>query len=54
MDTLIDQPSDADFMREALRLAQEKIAKQNDRMEHLEVEVAGRKPEHPADVGPLR
>jgi hypothetical protein len=30
-------------VREALRLAQEKIAKQNDRMEHLEVEVAGRK-----------
>ena len=29
--------------REALRLAQEKIAKQNDRMEHLEVEVAARK-----------
>jgi hypothetical protein len=30
-------------VREALRLAQEKIAKQNDRMEHLEVEVAARK-----------
>jgi hypothetical protein len=30
-------------VREALRLAQEKIAKQNNRMEHLEVEVAGRK-----------
>jgi hypothetical protein len=30
-------------MRDALRLAQEKIAKQNDRMEHLEVEVAARK-----------
>jgi Caspase domain/Sel1 repeat len=30
-------------VREALRLAQERIAKQNDRMEHLEVEVAGRK-----------
>jgi chromosome segregation ATPase len=29
--------------REALRLAQEKIARQNDRMEHLEVEVAARK-----------
>jgi hypothetical protein len=29
--------------REALRLAQEKFAKQNDRMEHLEVEVAARK-----------
>ena len=29
--------------REALRLAQEKIAKQNDRMAHLEVEVAARK-----------
>jgi hypothetical protein len=29
--------------REAVRLAQEKIAKQNDRLEHLEVEVAARK-----------
>src|SRR6202035_5151966 len=29
--------------REAVRLAQETIAKQNDRMEHLEVEVAARK-----------
>jgi chromosome segregation ATPase len=29
--------------REAVRLAQEKIARQNDRMEHLEVEVAARK-----------
>jgi hypothetical protein len=29
--------------REALRLAQEKVAKQSDRMEHLEVEVAARK-----------
>jgi uncharacterized caspase-like protein len=31
--------------REALRLAQETITKQNDRMEHLEVEVAARKVE---------
>lgn len=28
MDTLIDQPSDADFMREALRLAQKAYAKE--------------------------